>query len=157
MPWPSLGLSSAGGGSESTIDSAVEMNLSGAISVNSGAWTKVTFDIRAWIRGSDMEGDETNKRINILTTGLYLIIASASIQAHVTGGRAIGIYVNGSIVKDLAIFNAGANYGAKPHAVCLMELEEDDYVEVYVIHEAGLARQVTAEVTSTFFQAVRLA
>jgi hypothetical protein len=102
-------------------------------------WTTLTLNAALYDVGAMHDLVTNPSRITVATAGLYMLIGKASFVANATGGRSIGISVNGSLVATSsvpAIATAGIPTHVPP-AVTVLALSATDYVQIAVSQTSG--------------------
>ena len=114
--------------------------LSSNQSVNSGSWTKITFDSEK----HDSDGTFASNRFTPAVAGTYFVTAQVAFDELADGKVAYtAIYFNGSHASG----NSGTDtVGAS--VSMLLTFDTDDYVEVYAYHNHGSARNAIGNSTT---------
>lgn len=129
---------------------------SAAISVaNATAYVILTFNSERYDEGGLHSTASNTSRLTAPTAGLYAIGAHVSYAPNGTGGRALILRKNGSVVLDLETA-AATTFGGFPTAMSIhtqARLAAGDYVEVGCYQSSGGALNVNvgAEYTPEFF------
>jgi len=108
-------------------------SLSSNTSVSSGSYTKLVFDSEVF--DSDNKYDTSNGRFTPGVAGKYYIGAKHRIDTSTDATATIlSIYKNGSSFQRAryTLDNSEEYYFA-----CVLDLDADDYVEVYAYHNSG--------------------
>lgn len=125
---------------EQAFRTAVKVTRSTTQSVNSGAYTKIQFDSELFDTNSEFDST-TNYRWTCVTPGYYRV--SANVRMSSVTGLILKLQKNGT--TDLVISAAVSATGDQT-AGCndLIKFTTGDYLEAYVFHSTGAARNVTA-------------
>jgi hypothetical protein len=125
---------------------AARVYNSANISINASTFTALTFNSERYDNGSLHSTSANTGRLTAPITGLYLIGASVEWAGNTTGDRFASIQLNGAttIARVAQRANAGAGNTVTQEPGCPYQLTAGDYVEVVVIHDAGVALNVLA-------------
>lgn len=122
-------------------------------SVNSSVATKVTMTSESWDTNS--EYDTGNSRFTATETMKVVVIAQVTVDG-VSGYVWGSVYKNGSS-KILAQYYHNTGIAASLMISGALSLVATDYLELYVYHEAGIARNVLSAETYTFMSIQKVA
>lgn len=116
------------------------------LSISTGTFTALTFNSERYDNGDLHSTSSNTGRLTAPVTGLYLIGASVEWDGNTTGDRFATILLNGgtTIARVSQRANAGAGNTTGQEPVCPYYLVAGDYVEVVVIHDAGVSLNVLA-------------
>lgn len=98
-----------------------------------------------------------NSRLTIQRGGIYTIDASISWAANGNGLRATSLAFNGAIFKTEIERQADAIFGNTVSIHLDMELNANDYVELYYVQNSGAALGITAGTAFTYLSIVKIA
>ena len=119
---------------------AARVTLSGNLSVDNNTATKVTFDTETY----DKNGDFASNKFTAPVAGRYFIHCHAEIMDLAdTKDFEVAIYKNGSRTNYANEKSASANYQTNS-ITDVLELSATDYIEFYVRHVHGSARNIYA-------------
>lgn len=110
-------------------------------SINSGAYTPVTFTGVAFDTSGTMWSAANPSRLTIPSDGYYLLIFNGTFALNTVGDRGIDFAINGSRISEGELTQAVA-VGAILHplsASCSKQLTAGQYVEAHVFHSKGSA------------------
>jgi hypothetical protein len=139
--------------------SKASVYLSSAQSIPKTTWTKVEFDTEVY--DTDGEFDNvTNYRFTATETGWYSVVAVTEINLNIDTGKSQwnGVKKNGGGTMIMAM-NQVSNGTICPRVQCSGDvyLEADDYIELWVYHNATDARNLTGAVDATYMMVHRFA
>jgi len=110
-------------------------------SISSGDWTKVQFDVESY--DGLNEYSLTNYRFTAQAAGYYLINSHISMAIEAPKVLDVRIYKNGATIINSTVHNsAGSGFRLTNSIVDILSLAADDYIEVWVWHNAGVDRSV---------------
>ena len=120
--------------------------LSSNQSINSGSWTKVTFDSEK----HDSDGTFASNRFTPAVAGTYFVTAQVAIDELADGKVAYtAIYFNGSHASgNSGTATVGGSTTSTASVNMLLTFDTDDYVEVYAYHNHGSARNAIGNSTT---------
>ena len=120
--------------------------LSSNQSVNSGSWTKITFDSEK----HDSDGTFASNRFTPAVAGTYFVTAQVAIDELADGKVAYtAIYFNGSHASgNSGTDTVGGSTTSTASVNMLLTFDTDDYVEVYAYHNHGSARNAIGNSTT---------
>ena len=130
--------------------------LSANQSINTGSWTKVTFDSEK----HDSDGTFASNRFTPAVAGTYFVTAQIAIDELAADKVAYcAIYFNGSHANgNSATDTPGSATTSTPSISMMLTFDTDDYVEVYAYHNHGSARNaIGSSTTESGFGAFRIA
>ena len=126
-----------GGGGVSTCRFMV--TNSSTISCSDQTWTKATWNAEVF----DVGGNFGSDRFTAPADGTYMFTASLSWTTMVAGADfAMGVYKNGSYNLTVENQSTEINISFMMSATWIMELEEDDYLELYAIQGSGYTESI---------------
>lgn len=141
-------LEGVGSSSGGTNLRAIKSISAGYQSVNSGVWTKITFNDVEWDENN--EWDKNNSKFVVPQTGYYLISASLGVNNPTAGHMyTIGIWKNNGEVRGCTI-HSNSTYNITPQVVDILKLTKDDYIEIYFYHDTGQAVQIQYNTYNTW-------
>ena len=120
--------------------------LSSNQSVNSGSWTKITFDSEK----HDSDGTFASNRFTPAVAGTYFVTAQVAFDELADGKVAYtAIYFNGSHASgNSGTDTVGGSTTSTASVNMLLTFDTDDYVEVYAYHNHGSARNAIGNSTT---------
>lgn len=149
-----------------TIDSAISLtntgygcalSTSGSQNISNNTWTALTFGAGAelWDDGAMHSPTTNSSRITIVEDGRYKVDGQLLYDAsNSSGNRLCAIYKNGAIEAYGGSKNAGGAANVDSIIVsCVLDLDTDDYIELYTQHTSTTS---TLSVTTRRFTAYRL-
>lgn len=102
--------------------------------VNNNTNTKVTFDTELF----DSDGKFNNSRFTPTVAGKYLIAAAVSFSNHAANAYTqLRVKKNGADVFQEATQNVASIADTKTQSVFVLDLDEDDYVEIFARQNSG--------------------
>jgi len=126
---------------------------SGAQTISNNTTTKVTFDTELF----DSDSTFSSSRFTPGVVGKYLVTAVVSMTNHPSNKYvAIYPYKNGSqIYSELNVNGTGEDYDTRVQATFIVDLDADDYLEIYSRHN-GDATENTRSGHEVRFMAQRI-
>jgi hypothetical protein len=123
--------------------------------ITENVWTKAQLNAEYFDTGSYFDST-TNYRFTPTVAGYYLVSGTFSLG---TGGgwRAVAIYKNGSVARQLAIVPAYSTAYVQPSGTTILPMNgSTDYLELFVYHNAGASSQTLnyAEFNATYLRAL---
>jgi hypothetical protein len=111
--------------------SSIQLTRTTGQSIPQSTVTPVVLDSVAWAVGSDLTVDAVNGRVDVATSGRYMITASGGVDAGASAfERSIVVSVNGSAVIDLAEVSTAF----RPTVAKEVQLVAGDYVDLRLFH-----------------------
>jgi len=124
--------------------------MSSAQSVPTGVATKLVFDGESYDYGSKFD-DVTNYRYTPGRAGLYLITAQAQVASGSAKHAAIYLYKNGAVYTIGIKGSPNVSEDQGSVVTDLVLLDDDDYLEIYMLHAKGSNATVNVGETQTNF------
>ena len=124
---------------------AFEARLSSAHSVSTATWTKINVNTEVYDTDSTYD-NSSNYRWTPGVAGKYVIYGQAGFDA-ISDGKIlyVAIYKNGSQLwtDGTAINHTGSTAGCATRGTWSIDLDADDYVELFAYHNHGSDRNTT--------------
>jgi hypothetical protein len=123
--------------SSNQLSHKVKLARGAAQTINNLTLTKILFDTEVFDDG-DLGDVTTNNRVNIQRNGKYYISCSyffAGIDDNEYAGAYL--YINGVNVRENFFSSPGLNNGIQINVSGVFDLAENDYIEMYAIHNEG--------------------
>lgn len=124
-------------------DSSCRVRLRATQAIPTGVWTKLQFDYVEW--DIQNEWDSTNYRFVAKGDGKYLVCATGYIvslgdaDTFSLASKKNGSY-HGAYARDVV----GAANGSLITLSCIVELNREDYIEIFTHHDYGSSRNAEA-------------
>ncbi len=119
-------------------------------SIPSLTYTKVQLNAETFDLKSEFDST-TNYRYTATQAGIYRVSAAARILAPAVGdGLEVAIYVNGAIHSS-GVNNTASTASSNTSMSDLVQLSANDYVEMYVLHSNGAAKNLDFGSNKTYF------
>ena len=130
---------------------------SNSSTLTSGTQTKIQFNQEEFDTDSTYD-NSTNYRFTPAVIGKYFCYASAKLDSTSTfpHDAYLSLYKNGTVVKRFQRTAQGSDFTGHLFVCGVIDLDADDYVEVYVVQYDGSGVFVATPQNSTQFGAYRL-
>lgn len=133
-----------------TILSAARAYLSASQTINSGIWTSINLNVVDF--DYNTEFDTTTHKFTAKQAGLYSVVGFMHFKnTQVVADKICGVMVkkNNVSIGETLVHTASADYAASSFGT-LVELDVDDYIDLWVYHNFGAAKQVTGGPTGQY-------
>lgn len=139
------------GGKSVPMSARMSITTTNSVSIANQATVKVLLDKNAL----DSAGmvSTANNRINIRRPGIYSTSGAAIFQSLTTSTLfELNIYVNGAPRTAFAMYGTGSNqsYPSALTPVANISLTSGDYIELYIYHTSGVARNLYTDSTGYY-------
>ncbi len=126
-------------------------------SITSGSNDAITFDLQDFDSDSMWEGVVNPSRITINTAGVYLVMATAQMQAHATGNRAIWIQLNDTDILCITWQSPAVSQEWRATVSTIFALAVTDFIKLRVYQNSGVNLTVNPQPPSSItLSAVRV-
>lgn len=135
---------------------AARAYLSANQSINTSTWTKILANSEAYDIQNEYD-NATNYRFTATKAGLYLAIGLVTIYQLADGaGVFAAIYKNGGEVVEGRVWVSKVNESATGQIITALSLAAADYLELYIYHTHGSARDALADERYSSFTIFKL-
>ena len=130
---------------------------SNSSALTNGTQTKIQYNTEQWDTDSTYD-NSSNYRFTPGVVGKYWCYASAKIDSsgNFPHDAYLSLYKNGSVYKQYQRLDQGSDFSGVITIGAQVDLDADDYVEVYIVVYDGVNTFISSSQSSTLFGAFKI-